>query len=64
MKAMARALFYFSIFFIVNVHFVLLFPREKNTEELDNLAVENLRDYLKIESVHPNVNYSKLKLFF
>lgn len=34
------------------------------SNDLDNLAVENFREYLRIPSVHPDVNYGMLTALF
>lgn len=33
-------------------------------DNLDILATENFREYLRIPSVHPDVNYGKLRMIF
>jgi hypothetical protein len=32
--------------------------------ELDKMAVRNFREYLRIPSVHPDVNYGKKTLYY
>lgn len=55
-----------NFFFMLLVRFVYIInfrtiPTMSSTakNDQDRVAVENFRSYLKIPSVHPNVNYGK-----
>ena len=62
---MARVLkIYLPFFFFLNISIILTSSKLMTSEELDELAVYNFREYLRIPSVQPNVNYSELKIFF
>ena len=59
---MAKALS--LLFFIfLNINIVFSSSKVMNSEELDKLALNNFRNYLRIPSVHPDINYSELNYF-
>ena len=57
----------FYLLFLLFLSKYIAFSSSKSklitSKELDELAVDNFREYLRIPSVHPDVDYSKL-LFF